>query len=294
MRVQNSTMEKIKFSKYQGLGNDFIVLDARSEDISDRLIGLTKENVRFICHRNYGIGADGIILIHPTSKDCDIRMKILNSDGTEAEMCGNGIRCLIKYLFDNDYKQINFKNRIRVDTLAGIIEAKYENNGQIEVNMGEPIFNPIYIPTKLVIGEKEIASGTINYLGKNIDIYSVGMGNPHLITYVDTLEEVDINSLGPYLENHHLFPSKVNVHFVHIIDRKTLEVLVWERGCGQTFACGTGACAAMVATNILGLCGHNVVVNLKGGNLIIKWQGIKLPVFMEGEAKYVYSGLINL
>tara|TARA_Y100001968_G_C19444620_1_gene764595 strand:+ start:1571 stop:2446 length:876 start_codon:yes stop_codon:yes gene_type:complete len=287
-------MEKIKFSKYQGIGNDFIVIDARSNDLITHLGTLNHDYSKLLCHRNFGIGADGIVLILKSDEGYDIKMKIINSDGTEAEMCGNGIRCMIKYLIDNHYQLIDINKDIRVQTLAGLILAKYNTSGQIDVNMGFPIFTPELIPTKLSKGSNGIAEGKIDLFDKSINIYSVSMGNPHLITYIEKLNEIDINKYGPFLENHNLFPSKTNVHFVNIKNRTTLEILVWERGCGPTYACGTGACATVVCSYKLGLCDDKVRVRLKGGFLDISWKGTNSPVHMIGDAKLVYTGIINL
>tara|TARA_Y100001968_G_scaffold333593_1_gene397464 strand:- start:2434 stop:3327 length:894 start_codon:yes stop_codon:yes gene_type:complete len=287
-------MEKIKFCKYEGLGNDFIIIDCRNNLIPKNIFKIILTNAKALCNRNFGIGADGVIFVLDSKNNCDVRMKIINSDGSEAEMCGNGIRCLIKFLVANEYSTVDSDSTINVETQAGIIQAKHQINGQIMVNMGKPIFNPINIPTKLLVGSNGLPQANISLFEKNIDIYSVGMGNPHLITYVNDLDSVDLVKWGNYLENHNLFPAKTNVHFVKIKHRNKLEVLVWERGCGETYACGTGACATVVASNKLGLCDRLVSVVLKGGELYINWEGNKTDVYMTGDARYVFSGTTNI
>ena len=287
-------MNEFEFSKYQGLGNDFIIIDARKIQIAQSIKKITPKVIQKLCQRNFGVGANGIIFILASEIDCDMKMRIVNSDGTEAEMCGNGIRCLIKYLFDNNYVSKSYDKRVNVETLSGVIKAEYNDNGEIKVDMGLPIFNPMNIPTKLDMGNYGISQGTIELDNRNIDVYSVGMGNPHLITYVEDLDVVKIEEWGPSLENNSLFPLRTNVHFVKLIDSQSIEVLVWERGCGRTYACGTGACACAVTSMKLNLCKNEVEVKLEGGLLNIDWQGEDVPVFMTGEAKLVYKGKFSL
>tara|TARA_Y100001968_G_C19385832_1_gene732801 strand:- start:206 stop:1081 length:876 start_codon:yes stop_codon:yes gene_type:complete len=284
-------MSLVKFSKYQGLGNDFIVIDSRNEDITTRLFANNKNISKAICDRNFGIGADGVILLLPSNDLGDIEMKIFNSDGSEAEMCGNGIRCLIKFMIDND----NFiaKKKLIVETKAGLISASSTDDNQIRVNMGQPIFDPIRIPTLLTESINGVPSGKLNINNNLLNVYSISMGNPHMVCYFDDISNIDFAGLGPRLEKHSAFPNKTNVHFVQIIDRSSIKVLVWERGCGATMACGTGACAVMVVSYLLELCNQVVQVILTGGNLEISWNGYGEPVYMKGPANKVYEGIFE-
>jgi len=277
----------IEFSKYHGLGNDFIVIpevEIANQQIKDIFSAL---NIQRICNRRTGIGADGVI-ISSLSRNDDIRMRIFNSDGTEAEMCGNGIRCLIKHLSDNDIIKLN--QIVNVETLAGSIQGSIDAIGNITVDMGVPTFIPSEIPTKLNINNLDIPEEVIKLGGNEYKIYGVGMGNPHMVVYVPTLKKLPLDEWGPNLESHPNFPSGTNVHFVHIVSRDYLEVLVWERGCGATMACGTGACACLAVTSSLGLCANKVTINLPGGNLEINWPDRTSNILMTGPSTYVYSG----
>ena len=218
-------------------------------------------------------------------------MQIFNSDGTEAEMCGNGIRCLIRYLLDS--QQITKDQQLTIQTLAGLIKAVVGHDNQITVDMGRPIFEPANIPTLLSAGKHGVAEGVVNLGGENINIWAAGMGNPHMVVYVSDLSKVPLESWGNILENNANFPAHTNVHFVKIISRTLLEILVWERGSGATLACGTGACASMVVTHSLGLCDNNVEVLLPGGILKINWDTKQSNVNMTGPAEKVFSGFLD-
>lgn len=271
----------MKFSKIHGTGNDFIYISCLQSDIDDP----SKLAIR-ICNRYYGVGADGIILILP-SKVADYKMKIYNQDGTEAEMCGNGIRGLGKYLYDNGYTT---KKSLEIETLAGIkhldITVKDEAVDSIKVGMGkpgfpftenEPCFKPrINIP--LSIG------------GKTIYYTPISMGNPHAVIIVKDLDKLNIEKFGPVIENHKNFPKKTNVEFVQIIDRENIKMRVWERGVGETLACGTGASASVVATNLLGLTSTTVNVQTRGGDLKIEWDKSKNNINLAGKAEHVFNG----
>ena len=286
----------MKFKKYQGIGNDFILIDC-FEKINYENIHYfgSKSNVERICNRNFGIGSDGIILISPAENDYDAEMTILNSDGTEAEMCGNGMRCLIMFLYEKFNKSIKTKKDYKIKTLAGDITGSYlPDVDEVRVNIGQPIFTPINIPTSLDVKNNIIPEGNITIDNINFKIYAVGMGNPHLVTFVEDIEEVKLHTWGPLLENNKYFPSKTNVHFVQVINDKEVVVKVWERGCGETLACGTGACAVVVTSNILGFCNGKTKVNLKGGHLYIDWNNTTKNIYMTGKAKYVYEGKINI
>ena len=280
-------MKNVIFQKYQGAGNDFIVIDLISKSYSQSILNLTPDNIKSLCTRNYGIGADGIILALP-SLSLDLKMVIYNSDGTEAEMCGNGIRCLIKFVIEN--KLVDNKPKLFVETKAGTIIAKVSKDMDIEVNMGCPSFIPKEIPTNLLLNNSGIPHTLLSIYEHQYNVYSVGMGNPHAVIYVDELKEVKLNKWGRYIENIHYFPERTNVHFVQVISHSELNVLVWERGSGATLACGTGACACVAVSNLLNRCNSDVLVNLPGGQLKIRWPSNQGDIFMSGPSRYVYSG----
>tara|TARA_Y100001968_G_scaffold227782_1_gene210554 strand:- start:2641 stop:3516 length:876 start_codon:yes stop_codon:yes gene_type:complete len=280
----------MNFLKYEGLGNDFIIIDCRELNIP--IINKNSEHlIKQMCDRHFGIGSDGIITIMRSESDCFVKMGIFNSDGSEAEMCGNGIRCLIKFLYDN--KEIQIDQIIRIETLAGEIIAYVNKNNLVNVNMGRPTFKPSEIPTTLTVGSYGIPEGKINLDDNEYRVCSVGMGNPHLIVLVDNHIRIKLNDWGHILEHSPYFPSKTNVHFVHIENHKRLNVLVWERGSGPTLACGTGACACLVATSKLGLSAKAADVSLPGGILSISWPSELSTINMLGPSSFVYSGQIS-
>ena len=285
-------MKNIRFEKYQGNGNDFILIDSRGNDIFKNYKSNKFFDIKKICNRQFGIGADGVIFVEKPKEDNYARMIIFNSDGSEAQMCGNGIRCLVEYLHVND--ELNNKNtEYKIETKAGLKIAKYIND-EITVKMGFPILDSYNIPTKI---EKKINSvpshdfDEKNFISKG---YAVGMGNPHLIFFVQDLDSIPLSSLGPLLERNPLFPEKTNVHFCQILNRDNIKVKVWERGAGPTLACGTGACAIHVAAYKLGLCNSKTIVSLPGGNLKIDWSKENSEVMMTGNAKKVFSGSMLL
>jgi len=283
---------KNNFSKYQGLGNDFIIFDARGNNL-DNLFTENKDNfIEHLCNRNFGIGADGIILILESKNKCFVRMKIFNSDGSEPEMCGNGIRCLIAFLNDNN--EINDKSEIRIETKAGLILTSIAGNENIKVNMGEPILSPEDIPTKLLMNNLPVPNGKITINDQILNVYAASMGNPHMIVFVDKIDNIPFEDWGRFLEKHHTFPNDTNVHFVELIDKSNIKVKVWERGCGPTLACGTGACACLVVTSKLGKTLNNANIYLPGGKLEIEWPNQVGPVLMQGPALKVFSGEIDI
>ena len=283
---------KNNFSKYQGLGNDFIIFDARSNNLDD-LFSKNKDNlIEHLCNRNFGIGADGIILILESNNKCFVRMKIYNSDGSEPEMCGNGIRCLIAFLNDNN--EINELSEIPIETKAGLILTSIDGNENIKVNMGEPILSPLDIPTKLLMNSLKVPNGVITLKDQILNVYAASMGNPHMIVFVNDIEGIPFQEWGSFLEKHNTFPNDTNVHFVEIIDKSNIKVKVWERGCGPTLACGTGACACLVVTSKLGKTLNNANVYLPGGKLEVEWPNQSGPVFMQGPALKVFSGEIDI
>ena len=283
---------KNNFSKYQGLGNDFIIFDARRNNL-DHLFSINKDNfIEHLCNRNFGIGADGIILILDSNNKCFVRMKIYNSDGSEPEMCGNGIRCLIAFLNDNN--EINDLSEIPIETKAGLIITSIDGNENIKVNMGEPILSPLDIPTKLLMNGLKVPNGAITLKDQILNVYAASMGNPHMIVFVNDIEGIPFQEWGSFLEKHNTFPNDTNVHFVEIIDKSNIKVKVWERGCGPTLACGTGACACLVVTSKLGKTLNNANVYLPGGKLEVEWPNQSGPVFMQGPALKVFSGEIDI
>ncbi len=281
-------MENIIFEKYQGNGNDFIIIDSRGNEIFSNFKSKDIFDIKKLCDRQFGIGGDGVIFIKEPDGDNFAKMIIYNSDGSEAEMCGNGIRCLVEYINRSNKASIN-SSEYRIETKAGLKIAKY-NNGEITVKMGKPILDTNKIPTTIETKHNYLPS----YLFKEANFeqqgYAVGIGNPHLIFFINDINKISLSLLGPIFENNKLFPEKTNVHFSQIIDRDNIKVRVWERGAGPTLACGTGACAVHVAAFKLGLCNSKTTINLPGGNLKINWSKLDDEILMTGYAKKVFSG----
>ena len=272
------------FRKYQGLGNDFILMDGRRGDLPD----YSGEPARALCDRRFGIGADGLILALPARDGGDVRMQILNADGSEAEMCGNGIRCFARFLADLDGSGVGMS--WRVETPAGVIIPKLLEGCQITVDMGEPILEPAGVPSTIAPGHP-LADAELEVDGLRLQVAAVGMGNPHAVVQVSDTASVDLERLGPALEQHPAFPARTNVHFVAVESPDRLRVRVWERGAGPTLACGTGACATLVATHLRGACERNATVELPGGPLQISWDQ-RNHLQMAGPAVLVFSGTL--
>ena len=278
----------LKFTKMHGLGNDYVYMDAINQKIENR-----SELAKFVSDRHFGIGGDGLILICP-SEVADFRMQMFNQDGSEAEMCGDGIRCVGKFVYD---KGLTDKENITIETLAGIktLEMKVDNNKvqEVKVDMGEPILEPEKIP--VTFSKRPVKDLKLNILDRNFTFTCVSMGNPHSITFIDEdVEKFDIQKYGRLIEVDKTFPNKTNVEFVNIIDNKTLKMRVWERGAGETLACGTGACSVAVAGVLNGYTSREVTVNLLGGNLKINWNGIDNHIYMTGPATTVFEGQIEI
>ena len=271
------------FVKMHGLGNDFVIIDGR-----DRVIQNPGELSRRVCDRHTGVGADGLIIIYPSDR-ADIRMAIFNSDGSEAQMCGNGLRCFARHV----YQQGMVKSEsFSVETLAGIMEPRIvlDDKGRfsaVAVNMGRPVFEPAEIP--VLWNEDRFIEVPVDMEDRVYDISAVLMGVPHAVVFVEDLENTDVCGIGSRIENHPLFPQKTNVNFVQPIDSETIAVRTWERGAGSTLACGTGSCAAAVVSAFLGKTGKKVRVQLKLGELLVTWNEDD-RVTMEGGASYVFSG----
>ena len=291
LRSTTTTASVIDFSKYEGLGNDFILIDDRDRDTPS----LTPDASEKLCNRNFGIGGDGVIFaLKPPSSEYDFSMRIYNSDGSEPEMCGNGIRCFAQFLKDLGADAESYN----VDTLAGKIIPLMNDDGTITVDMGEPILKAADVPTTLSANYEDkisVVEQDLECNGKNWKVSAVSMGNPHCIIFVDDLEnDIDFESDGPALEScTDAFPAKTNVEFVQVMSDTHLKMKVWERGAGPTLACGTGTCALVIAAIQAGKIpsGNTVRVTLPGGDLFIKWnKDTDNKVFMTGPATYTFSG----
>ncbi len=274
---------KLKFTKMQGLGNDFVVVDGISQAVT-----LNQQQIRLIADRHFGIGCDQILLVEKATGQADFRYRIFNADGGEVEQCGNGARCFVRYVHDHGLTQ---KNEIRIETLSGVISPKLESNGNVTVNMGKPIFEPDEIP---FIAEKRALTYQLELQDKPVKISVLSMGNPHAVRVVEDIETAPVNTEGALIEAHPRFPKRVNVGYMQIIDCNHIRLRVFERGIGETLACGTGACAAVVAGINLDLLDNQVTVSTRGGELTICWQGQDKPVWMTGPAVTVFEGEINL
>lgn len=281
-------MHSIPFVKMQGLGNDFVVIEEK--DLDDLSLDYSKLAQK-MCNRSFGIGADGLIIsVAPEHcPETDIGWKFYNADGTIAEMCGNGMRCFAKYVYE---KNLVPSNKFTVATLAGTIIPEILDNGQIKVNMGMPIFDPEKIPANCL--KEPVINQRISVNGKEFKFNAISMGNPHCIIFTDDSTEDLALEYGKDLEHHKVFPKKTNVEFVEILSKKKIQVDVWERGCGITQACGTGACASVVAAILNNLTENEVEVVLPGGSLKVKWDGtlsnLSKDVFMIGPAEFVFFG----
>ena len=276
-------MSQLEFTKAQGAGNDFVIVNCLSHNpLEDR--DLSKLAIR-LCDRNFGIGGDGLALILPSAAS-DYRMRIMNPDGSEAEMCGNATRCVAMYLFDRGLA----KETIRLETLAGIKIIKVTSGGYT-VNMGMPAFDAADIP---VTGyEGQVISQPLQVGDQEFKITTVSMGNPHCIIFLDSIEEIELDKLGRAVETHPAFPRKTNVEFAKVLNRSEVKVRVWERAAGATLACGTGACATLVAGVLNDLTDRKATIHLPGDDLLIEWTDSG-EVFMTGPAKEVFRGEIEL
>ncbi len=272
----------IRFTKMHGAGNDYIYINA-IDSCPANLPELSNE----MSDRHKGVGSDGVVLIMPSDK-ADFRMRMFNADGSEGEMCGNASRCVAKYVYD---KGLTSKRKITLETLAGIkvleiTKVVDEKVREVKVDMGEPSFAPENIPTK---SNCEVIDIPISTSLGTLNLTAVGTGNPHGVVIMDSVSDLDIDSIGPEIQNNELFPRKANIEFVRIINRNEIEMRVYERGSGETMACGTGACASVVATSRLGLTDRRATVHLKGGDLQIHWAENN-HVYMTGEAATVFEG----
>ena len=275
----------MKFTKMEGIGNDYVYVNCFQEKVKDPRRVAVK-----VSDRHYGIGSDGLILIKP-SDVADFCMDMYNADGSQSEMCGNGIRCVAKYVYDYG---LTDQTSISVETLAGIkyLDLKIEDGkvAMVTVNMGQPELIPAKIPVK---SDKEIlVNEPVTVGGREYKMTCVSMGNPHCIVFVEDTEAFPLEEIGPLFENHAIFPNRVNAEFIQILDRKTVNMRVWERGSGETLACGTGACASAVACILNDLTDEEITLHLLGGDLLVRWDREKNLVYMTGPATVVFDGEI--
>ncbi len=275
---------KLKFSKMHGLGNDFVVLDGIRQTVS-----LSPEQLRYLADRNFGVGCDQILLVEqPSQAGVDFRYRIFNADGSEVEQCGNGARCFVRFVHEQGLTE---KREIKVETKRGIITPRLEGDGNVTVDMGQPRFSPAEIP---FLHDDDVVIYNLDVADETLEISVVSMGNPHAVQVVDSVETAPVAEHGPLIENHAQFPQRVNAGFMQIVDRHAIKLRVFERGSGETLACGTGACAAVVAGIRRGLLDSPVRVSTRGGDLNIAWGGEGRPVLMTGPAVTVFSGEIEL
>jgi len=275
---------RLRFTKMQGVGNDFVVVDAIGQNVL-----LDAARVRQIADRHFGVGCDQLLLIErPRSSGTDFYYRIFNADGEEVQHCGNGARCFLRYVRD---KHLTDKREIRVETMAGVITPRLETDGQVTVDMGPPIFAPAKIP---FIAEREQLTYQLDVDGKTIEVSALSMGNPHAVQVVSDVDAAPVTTEGPLIERHARFPQRVNAGYMQIVDPHRIRLRVYERGAGETLACGTGACAAVVAGIARGLLTSPVTVQTRGGDLTIRWDSAAEPVLMTGPAQTVFEGELEL
>ncbi len=274
----------LRFTKMHGLGNDFVVLDLVTQHFV-----VKKHHIRRIADRHFGIGCDQVLLVEPpTRPDVDFRYRIFNQDGDEVEQCGNGARCFARFVREH---RLTGKTEIRVETKGGLLTLVIGESNEVQVDMGVPVFKPADIPFS---AESEAGTYPIEVNGQNLDVAAVSMGNPHAVLAVDDIDHCNLETLGPLIESHPRFPNRVNAGFCQTVNRSHIRLRVFERGVGETLACGTGACAAAVAGMDRGQLQSPVQVDLPGGSLRIEWQGRGTPVIMTGPATTVFEGQISL
>jgi diaminopimelate epimerase len=274
----------LRFTKMHGCGNDFVVLDLISQRFTPQ-----EKNIRKLADRRFGVGCDQVLIVEaPLNPEVDFRYRIFNADGSEVEQCGNGARCFAKFVRD---KKLTGKDRISVETSSGILELVVNPDRQVTVNMGEPVLRPELIP---FTADNQAVSYSLKVDNSVLDINAVSMGNPHAVLLVDSVSNTPVETLGPAIESHPSFPQRTNAGFMEVVSRSEINLRVFERGTGETLACGTGACAAVVAGQLRGLLDQTVTVNLPGGHLTIEWQGQGHPVMMTGPACTSFEGKIQI
>ncbi len=274
----------LKFTKMHGAGNDFVVIDLISQRCN-----LRARHIRELADRRFGIGCDQVLVVEPPGRpDVDFRYRIFNADGSEVEQCGNGARCFARFVRD---KKLTAKSTISVETSGGVIVLQVRDGNRVEVDMGAPRFAPTELP---FLADAEADSYSLDVDGQTLDIGAVSMGNPHAVLRVDSVDTADVDRLGPKIESHERFPRRVNAGFMEVVSPTEIRVRVYERGVGETLACGTGACAAVVYGRRRGWLEETVTVQLPGGKLSIVWPGPGHPVQMTGPTAVVYEGTIKL
>jgi diaminopimelate epimerase len=276
---------QLEFVKYQGLGNDFVLVDNRNQNTPY----LTPAQAIQVCDRHFGVGADGVIFLLPGQDNADYTMRIYNSDGSEPEMCGNGIRCLAQFIND-----LEGKTTSKISTLAGLIVPEVQPDGQVKVNMGQPRLLAQDIPTTLAAPEEKVINCPIEAAGQSWSVTCVSMGNPHCISFVPDVAAIALEQIGPQFEHHPAFPQRTNTEFIEVVRPDFLKMRVWERGAGATLACGTGACAALVAGVLTGKCANAATVELPGGPLYIEWSETEQTLWMMGPAQKTFTGVLSL
>lgn len=276
----------IEFTKYHGLGNDFILIDNRHQQEPV----ITAEQAVLWCDRHFGVGADGVIFALPGQDGADYTMRIFNSDGSEPEMCGNGIRCMARFVADLETQSTgSHRQEYKIHTLAGLIKPKILPSTAVTVDMGLPWLLAEEIPTTLVSPLEKVINHPLDVAGQTWSVTCVSMGNPHCITFVKDVSAIELNIIGPQFECHPVFPKRTNVEFIQVVDRHYLKMRVWERGAGITLACGTGACASLVAAVLNDLCDRRATVELPGGCLDIEWSEHDQHLYMTGPATKVFA-----
>ena len=275
---------RLRFTKMHGLGNDFVVIDGISQKIR-----LSADKVRALADRNFGIGCDQVLLVEvPNSPDVDFCYRIFNADGSEVENCGNGARCFARFVRD---RRLTGKNVIRVQTASGVMVLTVDEHDNVSVDMGVPVLTPAEIPFS---AENRAVVYPLTVGNHDISVSAVSMGNPHAVYVVDDVNSAPVASLGPLIESHPRFPRRVNAGFMQVLNAGAIKLRVYERGAGETLACGTGACAAVVAGRLRGILGEQVEVELPGGKLHIQWAGEGQPVIMTGPATSVFHGQVKI
>jgi diaminopimelate epimerase len=282
---------RLRFTKMQGAGNDFVVLDGISQAVA-----LDATQLRRLADRRFGVGADQILLVErPQHAGADFRYRIFNADGGEVEQCGNGARCFVRFVRD---RGLTNKRAIRVETLGGLIEPRLENDGGVTVDMGVAVFEPARVPFDadglVARAEHRDRLWPLAINGRTVEVSVLSMGNPHAVQRVDDVEQAPVIQDGPAIEHHARFPRRVNAGFMQVLDRRSIRLRVWERGVGETLACGTGACAAAVTGILRGMLDAPVTVHTRGGELRIDWSGAGQPVLLTGPAENVFEGEMEL
>ena len=280
-------MSRIEFCKMHGIGNDYVYINGFEQPLEDPARAAIA-----LSDRHFGVGSDGLVLIMPSAK-ADFMMDMYNSDGSRGKMCGNAIRCVGKYVYE---RQMTKKKELSIETLSGIKTLRLQiRHGLVErvtVDMGPPLLQPSLIPVNW--RDQSMVDEPVAVAGQLYRLTCLSMGNPHAVTFTDRVDELDLAALGPYFEKHTLFPDRINTEFVKVIDKSNLRMRVWERGSGETMACGSGACAALVAAVLTGRCGRRAMVHLNGGELLIEWPSDQASVMMTGPAAFVFDGQIDL